>query len=338
MVETAEDTKAIDREKESDAIMRAAFDRLEAGERPPNSSGRVELTVKDDEDEEDVETEAAAEKAAPADEEKKNATKDAPAPVVERDAEREREENTLRRAKLPESVIAKLTPEERAAFVAAQSKQLGAADDAFRQLREYQAQEETTEKKRETRVATPAVQPLNFSEAVKPLVALGLGEEAEPALQAFANAISEPLRTENEELKGSLLELRSVFGEQCAERSRDKLRERFPEFAQDSVWNEVWSDARAVIATGAFKDAAPTLQGRFDKAIERSAYAIISPLREQTNTRKASDKKRSAGQANSQSRPKSIDSMSLDERQYEAFKRFEKGEDPNKLKQEFELG
>lgn len=174
----------------------------------------------------------------------------------------EEEATVLRRAKIPMSVIKKLTREESSRLTAILKVQQARMDDLGRQIGEAKNTESEDEPSAESGRVTPPEQPAKRS-SVEPLLGI-LGDDAAPALESYDKSIDERLGTVKAELA-------AMYLDDMLDDARDGLKDRFPELLNDRFFKSIREEMSVLGRSKFTKLAGTTKRAKIQSLMERAA-------------------------------------------------------------------
>lgn len=168
--------------------------------------------------------------------------------------------------------------------------------------------------------ASPAAsQPFNLKEAAKPLLEL-LGDDAEPALAKYAEAVTSPLRSELEQMKSVLSQMADDAVNAKVMQMRGKLPDEIRGLTDDAEYEtKVAPKALQMYATGQYES--------FMDALREATLLVAGPriLSEAAEFRARKAEQRENGQFHSTETKTPQKSKSWDDRAFAAFKAIERG-------------
>jgi len=174
----------------------------------------------------------------------------------------EEEATILRRAKVPMSVVKKLSREESSRLAGILKGTQATIDDLGRQLGEAKKMESEDDLSAESGRVTPPEQPAKKS-TVEPLLQV-LGEDAAPALSEYDKSIDDRVKQAETRLAGMYLD-------DLLDDARESLKEQFPEVLNDRFFQGTIRQEMSVLGQSKLtKLSGTTKRARIQSLMERA--------------------------------------------------------------------
>lgn len=228
------------------------------------------------------------------------------------EGELEKALSALRRDGLNKEVLDKMTEEEILALGLKRVKVQADTDDAFRRLKEMEAEKEsaTEDDQPESEPSEPTDQPelLDLDSAVEPFTDL-FGEDAGEAIKGIQAATIKSLEDSViMPMRQNMEQMGATLGRMMAQETRGRIAEEYPDIKQDGVFKAVQKRAQNLAANGGYETLDAVL---WDAARLEFSDSDRKTARDLTRTR---DGLRSNGQLTTSSRTMVPTGLSGEER------------------------
>lgn len=312
----------VERAKRDDAVLRDLF-KKQGIEIPPAKGSEAEPKKEEPKKEE----------AAPA----AKAQEKPPAEAKGKAPELEAALHALRRAKTPQKVIDQMSEEELLQWGGGLAKDQANVDNMSTQLGELRKQvgakagenkaPEGAPKGDQPKPAEPLKregQPAELKQVVRPLMeALALPDDEEGTLVEFAQAVTQPFRTELEAQAQKFAVLNAALERLILNDARRELGSRFPQLSDEAVFGRVQARMAGLIKSGEYDSPLALMS---DAA--RLELGDAPPAREPSRAR-------DNGQVTTSTRPQQRVPLSREQEEDEILHALARGEKPEDLRRKY---
>lgn len=167
---------------------------------------------------------------------------------------------SLRRAKVPQTVLKKMTQREIVALSKDMAERQAEVDNAFRELGELRKAKQQYESRKESQ-AEPSEQPLSDD------LDKQLSELFDPETgKALKNLTQRAIEAQTKQLKEELESMSKLVERTLTKELRSDLRERFPEVDEADKWDKVQAKAATLAKTGDYAGLDDPMRAVFEDA------------------------------------------------------------------------
>lgn len=257
--------------------------------------------------------------------------------AVESADELEKAITSLRRGKIPQTVLKKMSNREILAMSKDMIERQAEADNTYRELGELRKKAKELESRQESRAnAEPAPEQPSTNDLAAELALLteGLGPDTAKALEAFVKKHvaggGKKYDAEIQSLRGELSSASSLVERMLTKEIRGDLRERFPDVDDAAKWDKVKDKAATLAKTGDYAQSEDPMRDVFEDA----ARLILKPAAPATPP-KTESRAKSLGQPASKSRQTPPAALSPEDREDAALSVLLKGGSREKAKEAY---